>query len=243
MLMSFSIVQSPRRRQGRLPGLLLVVLLLTSGAAGRCYGQYLPIIGLFELANGARTGTPTKFQLGTYQLADGTWQKGKWLIQHDNLLVLDPVNKKKKAEELSTEQLQQFVAGTDTFRVIRNFTIPTSAAPIAAGFGQQLYRGGSFLLARYVYFPEGATFFKSYDVLFHDSEAPGIVPTKQREFREFMLRYVSDHPRLPKQLAGNALATKDAVQILNSYVLWRKFRTPAPQPAPTPAAPDKAAGK
>lgn len=199
------------------------MLLSGIGLTSLAQAQIIPLI---MLINGDRRGTPTDYQKGSYQLTNGEWKPGKWLIGYDRLLVLDPAKKKQIPQEFSPAEVQRFVAGTDTFITMRNITIPEGQ--IDASYAQQMYRGGDFALANYVYFRPGVVVSKSYVLLSKGMEAPVIVPNKPREFRQFMLHYVGDHPLLSKQLKGNQLNPEHAAEILKSYVLWQKHR-----PVPT----------
>lgn len=197
-----------------------------------CYGQ-VPVLALFAIVNEARSGTNSDARNGRYQLTDGTWREGKWVLYYDKVLIVDAdkTRKKEGPQLFSTDEVQRFVAGKDTFGIIRNFDIPAPAEHITAGFAHQLYRGGEFSLNQYVYFRPNSAVSKSYKILFRGTEPPVIVPTKPREFREFMLQYVGDHPLLAKQLKQGPLEAKDAPQILESYVQWKRFRTLPAEPA------------
>jgi hypothetical protein len=207
------------------PALLTTALLAaTSAAAPLCHGQVLPLI---YLVNQARSGTDPDFRSGSYQLTDGTWKEGKWVIHYDRVAIIGAGKEAKKQgqREFSTDEVQRFVAGKDTFGIIRNFDIPEPAEHITAGFAQQLYRGGEFSLNHYVYFRPNTVASKSYKVLYRGADTPVIVPAKPREFREFMLKYVGDHPLLAKQLTKSTLELKDAPQILESYVNWKRYQS------------------
>lgn len=203
----------------------------TSAMAPLCYGQ-LPIGALFSVVNEARSGTDANPRSGRYQLTDGTWREGKWVLHYDKVIIVDADKAKKKEgpQVFSTDEVQQFVAGKDTFGIIRNFDIPEPAEHITAGFAHQLYRGGEFTLSHYVYFRPNTAASKSYKLLFRGVDTPVIVPAKPREFREFMLKYVGDHPLLAKQLKQGPLEVKDAPQILESYVQWKRFRSVPAEP-------------
>lgn len=211
--------------------ILLLLLLAADFTAPVCYGQVLPVMGVFALANGARRGTPMNYQKGSYQLSDGSWRQGKWLINYDKLSVIDPERKKEEPKEFSTAEVQRFVASTDTFLVVQNIDIPTPLAHVDAGFARQIYRGGEFLLVHYVYFRPNTAVAKSYTMLVRGHEAPAIVPDKPREFRKFMLTYVGEHPQLSKQLAGNVLTPEHTVEILRNYVNWKKYQQTHTSPA------------
>lgn len=203
----------------------LFALLLLSGIGLTSLAQ-AQIIPLIMLINGDRRGTPTDYQQGSYQLTSGEWKPGKWLINYDRLLVLDLDKKRQSPQQFSPAEVQRFVAGTDTFITVHNITIPEGQ--IDAGYAQQMYLGGGLALTNYVYFRPGVVASKSYALLAKGMEAPVIVPTKPREFRQFMLSYVGDHPLLSKQLKGAQLNPEHAAEILKNYVLWQKNR-----PAPT----------
>lgn len=212
--------------------LVTTILTATSVTAPLCYGQ-LPIGALFSVVNEARSGTNADPRHGSYQLTDGTWREGKWVLHYDKVVIVDAdkVKKKEGPQVFSTNEVQRFVAGKDTFGIIRNFDIPEPAEHITAGFAQQLYRGGEFSLSHYVHFRPNSAVSKSYKLLFRGTEPSVIVPTKPREFREFMLKYVGDHPLLAKQLTQGPLEVKDAPQILASYVNWKRYRTVPASPA------------
>lgn len=199
----------------------LLTLLLLPGISLTSLAQ-AQIIPLIMLMNADQRGTPTYYQKGSYQLTNGEWKPGKWLIGFDRLLVLDPAKNKQHPQEFSPAEVQRFVAGADTFITMRNITIPEEQ--IEASYAQQMYRGGGFALANYVYFRPGMGAFRSYVLLAKGLEAPVIVPTKPRDFRQFMLHYVGDHPLLSKQLKGTKLNPEHAAEILKSYVLWQKNR-------------------
>ncbi|NVO30540.1 hypothetical protein [Hymenobacter lapidiphilus] len=199
---------------------LLTLLMLSSiGLSSLAQAQIVPII---MLLNADRSGTPVEYRKGSYQRTNGEWKSGKWLINYGMLLVLELDKKKQDPQWFSPAEVHRFVAGTDTFITVRDITIPQGR--IDAGYAQQMYLGGGYALTNYVYFRPGMAVSKSYVLLAKGTQAPVIVPTKPREFRQFMLSHVGDHPLLAKQLKGAKLNPEHAAEILKSYVLWQKNR-------------------
>ena len=216
-------------KTARTLSILLFLLLAADIAAPVCQAQVYPIVQLFSLAHAAANrGTTVKYHQGSYQLADGSWQQGNWVLNRDKLDIINLEKKKEAPKSYTPDEVQKFVAGADTFLVVRNFDVAAPATHVAAGFAQQLYRGGNFLLVHYTCSPATAPGAKSYKLLVRGTEAPIVVPNKPQEFRAFMLPYVGDHPLIAKKLTDRTLGPNQLVEILTTYATWKRY-----QPTPT----------
>ena len=212
-------------KAARTLAVLLLLLLAMDIAAPVCQAQVLPYSAIFALAHAAANrGTTVKYHQGSYQLADGSWQQGNWVVKQDKLNIIDLEKKKEVPKSYTPDEVQKFVAGTDTFLVVRNFDLATPATHVNAGFAQQLYRGGNFLLVEYFNSQPGAKGAKAPKLLVRGNEAPAVVPSKPREFREFMLPYVGDHPQIAKKLNDGTLRPDQAVEILTTYTTWKRYQ-------------------
>ncbi|WBO84800.1 hypothetical protein [Hymenobacter yonginensis] len=208
-----------------------ILVLLLSGlnmAAVPCQGQFIPITPLLGAANMARRGTNPYFERGNYQLADGTWQRARLLLEQDRLIVMSVDKKDDSRQEFPAEQVRLYTVDTDTFRVVQAIVLPKDVGTVPAGFVRQLYRGGGFFLGDYMYFRSNTMVAHQYTVLQPAGMQPVVLPTRLQEFRKVMLTYVGDHPLLAKQLAKGTLGPADTKAILESYVRWQQNKVAAP---------------
>lgn len=162
---------------------------------------------------------------GQYQLPDQSWHPATMRLE--GLQRLQAQEKgSKKTRIFTAKEIQALAAGTDTFRVLHNFTDPKKPErQIEACFVKQIYNRGGYLLAAYSWGGMSSPEWNGEGQLLSYGSEVVAIPVKREEFAQVMLAVVGDHPGLAKQLKAGELRAKHTKQIIALYVSWKQQPT------------------
>ncbi|TPG72405.1 hypothetical protein [Hymenobacter nivis] len=184
----------------------------------------LIISGIAKSQNQFR-GPGEFYRKGTFQLANGTWQSGRFYYDWQNLYIADPQNKSKKAppQRCAIDSLRGFAFGADTFCVVHRFTVPKTGEYIRSGFARKVYRAGNVQANEYTDYQVGLRYANPYTLLCR-SDTTVVVPTKPQEMRRLAAYMVQGYPELAAEvLKIKEFQPEDLQRVLGIYSRWQEF--------------------
>lgn len=203
--------------------MMAVVLLATPVIAVRAQvglisaGVRLATAGAIGAASGV-----VEIGKGQYQLPDQTWHSGKLLLEGLDRLQVQEQGRKNRTI-LKASEVQALAAGTDTFRVVRNFADPKKPEKqVEACFMKQVYKGGGYLLTSYKWGSISSPEWNGDGLMLSHGTEVVAIPTKRQEFEQLMLTLFGDHPGLARQLKAGDLRANQTKQIVALYVNWKQ---------------------
>lgn len=203
-----------------------VALLGTPAAQAQLAGAITGLIigGISQSQNQFR-GPGTIYRKGDFQQANGVWQRGRFYYDWQNLYIADPQSKDKKAppQRCPIDSLRGFVFGTDTFCIVRRFTVPKTGEYVRSSFARRLYRAGSIQANEYVDYRPGLRDAKPYTLLCR-ADTTVVVPTSPQDARRVTAYTVRDYPALSAQVQQmKDFQPEDLQRVLGAYGRWQVF--------------------
>lgn len=183
------------------------------------------VIGGVSKSQNQFRGPDAVYRKGTYQLANGTWQPGRFYYDLQNLYIADPQNKSKKAppQRCPIDSLRGFAFGTDTFCIVRRFTVPRTGEYVRSGFARKAYRAGGIQVSEYTDYRTGLRNANLY-VLLCRPDTTVVVPANPQDERRTVAYVVQDYPALSAQvLQMKEFAPEDLPRVLGIYDRWKAF--------------------
>ena len=180
------------------------------------------IIGGVSKSQNQFRGPGEFYRKGTFQLANGTWQSGRFYYDWQNLYIADPQSKSKKAppQRCAIDSLRGFAFGTDTFCIVHRFTLPKTGEYIRSGFAQLLYRAGTSQVVEYTDYLTGLRSARTYSLLCRP-DTTIVLPTNPQELRCVAAYAVRDHPAMSAQvLQIKEFQPEDLQRVLGAYGRW-----------------------
>lgn len=150
---------------------------------------------------------------GSYQLADGSWQRSeKMVFDGSKLVIKDGAAGKLRFDANAIRQLE---VKADTFIVMAG--LPGQSLAEGPAFYQSCVNlRGVRLLAQY---PRNS---KATYILSRPDAAPLLLPTGKARFKAAMLEVVKDCPALTEQITDGSLRREEVVQIVQEYADCRR---------------------
>ena len=183
------------------------------------------IIGGVSKSQNHFRGPDMVYRKGTFQLANGTWQLGWFYYDWQNLYIADPESKSKKAppQRCAVDSLRGFAFGTDTFCIVRRFTVPKTGEYVRSSFARRLYRAGGIQVNEYVDYRTGLRDAKLYTLLCR-ADTTVVVPTSPQDAQRVTAYTVRDYPALSAQvLQMKDFQPEDLQRVLGAYGRWQAF--------------------
>lgn len=183
------------------------------------------IIGGVSKSQDQFRGPDAVYRKGTFQLANGTWKSGRFYYDWQNLYIADPQSKSKKAppQRCAVDSLHGFAFGTDTFCIVRRFTVPKTGEYVRSSFARKMYRAGGIQVNEYVDYRTGLRDAKPYTLLCR-ADTTVVVPTSLQDVRRVTAYMVRDYPALSAQvLQMKEFAPEDLPRVLGAYDRWKAF--------------------
>ncbi|AMJ64619.1 hypothetical protein [Hymenobacter sp. PAMC 26628] len=181
------------------------------------------IIGGVSKSQNQFRGPDAVYRKGTFQLANGTWQSGRFYYDWQNLYIADPQSKKAPPQRCAVDSLRGFAFGTDTFCIVHRFTVPKTGEYIRSGFARKMYRAGNVQANDYTDYPVGLRYSKSYTLLCRP-DTTVVVPTSPQDMQRVAAYLVRDYPALSTQvLQMKEFQPEDLQRVLGAYGRWQAF--------------------
>ncbi|OGX82743.1 hypothetical protein [Hymenobacter coccineus] len=183
------------------------------------------IIGGVSKSQNQFRGPGMVYRKGDFQQANGVWQRGRFYYDWQNLYIADPQNKDKKAppQRCAIDSLRGFAFGTDTFCIVRRFTVPKTGEYVRSSFARKMYRAGGIQVNEYVDYRTGLRDAKPYTLLCRP-DTTVVVPTNPQDVRRVTAYMVQDYPALSAQvLQMKEFTPEDLPRVLGAYDRWKAF--------------------
>ncbi|AWM34760.1 hypothetical protein [Hymenobacter nivis] len=181
------------------------------------------IIGGVSKSQNQFRGPGEFYRKGTFQLANGTWQPGRFYYDWQNLYIADPQSKSKKAppQRCAVDSLRGFAFGTDTFCIVHRFTVPKTGECVRSSFARRLYRAGAIQVVAYTDYLTGLRSARTYSLLCRP-DTTIVLPTNPQELRRVLAFVVADSPSLLAQLQRvQGIQPEELKPFIETYGRWK----------------------